>query len=111
MIEESLPGIFFKIAGRLYCLAELLVIKPCIETVFCHQLVVASLLYNFPFSDDGDLVGVFDCGETMRNNEGRPALTEFIERLLDQDFRGIIKRAGGLVQNQDWRVFQKDPRD
>ena len=58
-----------------------------------------------------DLVCVADRGKAVRNGEHGAALSQPLERLLHEPFRFIVERAGGLVQNQDGRIFEEHPCD
>ena len=60
------------------------------------------------FCDDDDLVGVPDGGEAVGDGDGRPSFGEFFQALLDPAFALVVKGAGGLVENEDRRIFQED---
>ena len=47
----------------------------------------------------------------MGHDQGGAAEAELIQGLLNQDFRGVIQGAGGLIQDQDGGILQEDPGD
>ena len=70
-----------------------------------------ALLDDVTVGDDGDLVGIFDGGETVSDHDGGSALAELVQCLLDHDLGGVVKRTGRLVQNEDRRVLEEHTRD
>ena len=65
---------------------------------------MAALFGDITARDDRDLVRAADCGESVRDDDGGSALTELVESLLNENFRGVVKRAGCLVKDED-RVY------
>ena len=47
----------------------------------------------------------------MRDDERGAVFCQLVECVLDLRFCQRVKRAGRLVQNEDGRIFEKDPRD
>ena len=67
---------------------------------------MCSLLGDSAAGNDDNLIGILDGGKTVRDNERRSALAECVKRLLDENFRRVVKRARRFVQNQDRRFFK-----
>ena len=61
--------------------------------------------------DDEDLVGAADGGEPVRDDEGRAALHEVAEAVLDHRFGLGVERAGGFVEDEDARVGEDGAGD
>ena len=47
----------------------------------------------------------------MRDDQRGAIAREPVQGFLNRSFAFIVERAGRLVENQDWRIFQKDARD
>ena len=60
---------------------------------------------------DDDLVGVFDGGEPMRDDQRRAIAHELDQRLLDAPLGFVVERRRGLVEDQDGRVLEQRARD
>ena len=63
-----------------------------VNALLCHQLLVSALLRDLSLGDNGDLVGVFDGGETMCDDQRGAAAAELVQRLLNEDLGGVVKR-------------------
>jgi len=68
----------------------------------------APLLYPTIF-DKQNLVGIFNRGKPVSDNDASPVLTQPVERFLNFYFRSGINAAGGLVQKQNRRICQNRP--
>ena len=47
----------------------------------------------------------------MGHHQGGASLAQLVQSLLNQQLGGVIQGAGGLVQNENGRVFQEDTGD
>ena len=82
-----------------------------IETAPCHELIVRAGLDNFAFLQDDDHVGLANGAQAMRDDNACPPDHHAAEIVLDRAFGFGIKRAGSLVENEDWRVCVECARD
>ena len=67
-------------------------------TAFCNAVVC----------NDEDFVRVPDCRKTVGDGDGCPSLCQLVQTLLYKAFAVVVQRTGGFIQNEDWRIFQKD---
>ena len=67
------------------------------------------LLGNAAVLDHQDAVGGPDGGEPVGDDQGGAAPAQLVEGMLDPGFRDAVQGGGGLVQNEDGRIFQKNP--
>ena len=58
-----------------------------------------------------DLVGINDCREPMRDHEGRPALGDEIEGILNLAFGKGVECGGRLVEDKNGRRLQNGSGD
>ena len=72
---------------------------------------MAALLDDAAARDDGDLVGVLDGGEAVGDHQRGAALAQLVQRALDHDLGGVVKRRGGLVQDEYGRVLEEHAGD
>src|SRR6266576_3444582 len=77
----------------------------------CPQLIVAPVFDDTAAIDDQHFVGVLDRGQSVRDDERRPAFEQMLQRLLDECFRFGVERRGGLVQDEDGRVLEERTGD
>jgi hypothetical protein len=70
---------------------------------------VDPLLDYFAVVDDKYDVTVHDAGETVGNGDGGPVLRQTVEGLLDQLFVVFVQGTGGLIQQENRRVFEECP--
>ena len=70
-------------------------------------IVIAALSQTF-FSQNNNLIRMLDGAEPVGYDQGGPVLGKIQQGLLHQTFTLIIQRRGGLIQDQDGRVLQKD---
>ncbi len=72
---------------------------------------MAAVLLQALIGQHPDHVRAPDGGEAMGDGEGGAALAELLQGALYQKLRLVVQRAGGLIQQQDGRILQKDPGD
>ena len=58
-----------------------------------------------------DLVGVSDGRESVRNDDGRSALHQILQRPLNERLRFRIEGRRRFIENQNRSVFQKRSRN
>ena len=61
--------------------------------------------------DGDDAARLADGGQAMGDDQGSAALCQGVEGLLDLGLGDGVQRRGGLVQDQDGRVFQENSRN
>src|SRR5699024_2017110 len=88
-----------------------LVPQAVVDPLLCQQLFVGAVLQDALLSQDQDTVVVLDGGQAVGDGQGGAAMGQFFQALAHQDLALVVQGAGGLVQDQDGRVFQKDPCD
>lgn len=76
-----------------------------------HQRRMAPLLDNLPILQHGYHVRALDGGQPVSHHDGGPPLHDPVERLLDHPLRLDVEGAGGLVEQQDGRVFDDGSSD
>ena len=76
-----------------------------VDSAFFHQLLVGTAFGDVLIIDDDDLVGVPDGGQPVGDGDGGTVFRQLLQTLLDVALAFIIKGAGGLVQDQDGRIF------
>ena len=91
--------------------AELECVELFIGAACRHQLLVGAALGDMAVHHDGDLVGVADGGETVRDDEGGASLAELVECLLDEHLGGVIECTGCFVQNQNGGILEENACD
>src|SRR5258705_3479036 len=85
--------------------------EPCVESGVRHQLVMRAALDDSSTVHDDDRVGVTNRGESMRDDERRPALAEPGQCVLHPALGLRVEQAGRLVENEDARVLQHRARN
>ena len=50
----------------------------------CQKLLMISLLQNFSFGEDNDVVGMLDRGQTMCHDKHGSDISHFLQGILDQ---------------------------
>ena len=81
-------------------------VQVAVQATLGQQCGVGAVLHDPAGVHDQDAVGVADGAEAVRDHEGGAALHQAFQGGLHQCFRFIVQGAGGLVQNEDARVFQ-----
>jgi hypothetical protein len=71
--------------------------EPCIRFALLNQLIVRPLLNDRAIGHDGDIVGVPDCRQSVRNHNGGAIFRDAVERLLHHLLRLGIESASCLV--------------
>src|SRR5579875_723545 len=92
-------------------LRELLVVEPRVETILGQQFFVCTALDNLSLIDHQGEIGGEDGREAVRDGQRGAALHEWLQGGLNQALGVGIQRAGGLVQNEDTRIFKDHTRD
>ncbi len=72
---------------------------------------MASLLDDLSIFHDEDQRSVADRGQTVCNDETRPALHELVKRLLYQQLRARVDAGGRLVEDEHRRQAEHDTGD
>jgi hypothetical protein len=65
---------------------------------------MSTLLDDLACGDNDDVVGIFDCGKSMRDDHSGPFLRHAREGFLNDSLSCGIQGAGGFVQKQDFGV-------
>lgn len=76
-----------------------------------RQVDRACLVPRFSAVDNDYTVRLAHGGEPMRNNNGRSALAQLEQCLLNDCFGGVVKRARRLVQNENGGIFEEYARN
>jgi len=74
-------------------------VKPRVNPVFIQKALMRSPFLDTAVFNDGDQVGIPDCGKTVRGHEGGPAFAKAGHSFLNQLLRAGIDAAGGFVEN------------
>jgi L-ascorbate metabolism protein UlaG (beta-lactamase superfamily) len=82
-----------------------------IKPVAFGEVFMASAFHDASAFQDEDLVGVPYGGEPVGDDEAGPVFHEAVEGLLDQPFGGVVHAGGGLVEDEDGRVFEQGAGD
>ena len=64
-------------------------------------------LAQLAFVHDDDAVGALDGGEAMRDDDGRAALHQLLQRFANPQFGFGVDAGSGFVQNQEARVVRQ----
>ena len=89
-------------------LSELQRIQLLIGSIERHELLMRSALPDLSVHDDRDFIRIANGGEAVGHHQRRAAFAQFIQGMLDQDFRRIVQCAGRFVQDQDGRILEED---
>src|SRR5262249_33669134 len=79
--------------------------------VVCDEGIVTALLNDAAALEDEDAVGFTECGQTVCDGDGRAALGERAERLLNCLLAFRVDIAGGFVKHQDRRIIEDRTSD
>ena len=88
-----------------------LIPQAVVDALFRQQLIVGAGFFNALCAQHKDTVVVLDGGQSVGDGQGRAAMGQLFEALAHKDLTLIVEGTGGLVQNEDGRVLQEDPRD
>src|SRR5229473_5201553 len=75
----------------------------CIAAWLRHQLIVCASGFDHSVGEDENAVGHANAGKTMRDQDGRLAVTEFLEALEYFKLGASIQRRRRLVEDQHGR--------
>ena len=67
---------------------------------------MSTCVLNLPVLQDNNLIGIFDGGQTMCDDQQRFPFCQSSDGLLDFFFVLLIGERGCLVQNHDGGIFQ-----
>lgn len=79
--------------------------------MLCEKLIVGAGFLDAVGTEDEDAVVVLDGGQAVGDGQGSAAVGQLFKALAHQDLALIVQGAGGLVQNQNGWVLQKDTGD
>src|SRR5690348_4353134 len=82
-----------------------------IDVAAGQELAMRAALDDAPLIEDKDLVGVDNRRQTMRDGERRVPGCDLGKARLDLALGFRVESRGRLVENQDLRRLQDDPRD
>lgn len=82
-----------------------------IETAFGLQLCMGALLHQATALHHPNHISTLHCGQTMRNHQGGATDHGLVQSGLHHLLALRVERTGGLVQQQEWRVFQNGSRN
>ena len=86
-------------------------IKLIIDTLFVKQLGMRAAFGNFAVFDGKQIVAVLECGETVRNGDGRASSGQLAKRVLNETLGFGVHGRGRLVKNQDTGRKQNGTRN
>src|SRR5258708_22659 len=81
-----------------WCFLELHLMQFSIKTTLGQQLFMRADLFDLAFIQHDDLVSFPDGGEPVSDHDGASAGDQFVDCLLDEQFRFRIYRRGRFVQ-------------
>ena len=64
---------------------------------------------HLPCLQHDDFVGIDNRREPVRDDDGGAPFGNAVERRLNFAFGSAVERAGRLVEDQHWRIFQQCP--
>ena len=76
-----------------------------VEAVLGEQAEVVAAFGDAAGFEDQDLVGVDDGGQAVGDDQGGAAAGDAVQALLQGLFGAAVQGRGGLVEDQDRRVF------
>ena len=77
-----------------------------IDAILGQQLLVPPGLHTYPAIQHDDLIGLCHRRETMGNDDRGAVLHQAVERLLNDGLTLRVHVRGGLIEDQDRRIFQ-----
>ena len=72
---------------------------------------MGATFHKAAFFHDVDAVRIHDLGEAVGDDDHRAALLDGIERVFDLLGGDGVEAGGGLVEEDDGRVFEEEPGD
>ena len=84
----------------------LALIELIISPASCMKRGVVAALHDTPALDNKDLIGASNGRKAVSDDQGRAALHQMAQTLLDQGFGFRIQTRGRFVENQDPGVGQ-----
>ena len=88
-------------------MTELFGVEIVIETTPAYQLLVITIFSDLTFLNDENLIGIFNCRETVGNDEAGSPAHELVHSFLDQGFGKGVDRTGGFIHDEDIWVRQQ----
>ena len=85
------------------------VIELCIDAALFQKFCVGTAFGDHTVCNRDDPVGRADGGQPVGDDQGGSALGEGIEGSLDLGLGDRVQSGGGLVQDQNGGILQKDP--
>ena len=76
-----------------------------------HELLVGALLLDAAVVDDDDEAGGADGGQPVGDDQGGAAPGQLVKGGLDALLGDGVQGGGGLVQDEDGRIFQENAGD
>ena len=120
-VEEKRPGgeHTVKLSAGLFCFMaahlglfqafKLHFIISGVQAVLFQQILMGSPFSDPLAVDDDDLIGIPDGGKPVGDGDGGAVPGELLQAFLDVALTFIVQGAGGLIQDQDRRIFKEYP--
>ena len=70
---------------------------------------MGAAFHHVAFFHDVDAVRIYDLGEAVGDDDHRAALLDGVERVFDLLGSDGVEAGGGLVEEDDGRVFEEKP--
>lgn len=83
-------AVFKKDPGSFCNFDKLAVVEILVESAFCHQFFMGSLLDDASVFHDKDFVCISDRGQTMCNDEAGTTFHQAVKCFLDHEFGSCI---------------------
>ncbi len=93
------------------CDIVLTLVDFVIEALFLQQIAVPALLHNTAVAQNQNEVGIDDRGQAVGDDEAGPAAHEAVHGFLDEQFRTRIDIGCRFIENQQFALREKRPRD
>src|SRR5262249_6261554 len=97
--------------GRRFSCQELLFIEPRVEPATGEELRVRSALDDPSVVHHEDQLRAQHGAEAVRDHQTAAAGEDRLERVADQRLGARVERGRGLVEDQEWRIAEYDPRE
>lgn len=99
------------LSGVFLCDIVLTLVDFVIEALFLQQIAVPALLHNTAVAQNQNEVGIDDRGQAVGDDEAGPAAHEAVHGFLDEQFRTRIDIGCRFIENQQFALREKRPRD